>query len=414
MSEGTGDRRPPQVTWGAAITVVCGVLLVATAFDALAGLRSVDTREQLMKTLDSPEARQLGISIEQATTAMHGLLLAGGAAAAVAAVLGGYAYQRHTGARAGLGVAAVVALIGSLAADPVLGILLVVGAGLLWSPAARVWFRPELARERFPGVEEPTDGPPPVEQPPAVPMPAADRAAPRLPRDPANVPPPTHGFGGPAAPVPWSPPASGSYGVTPVGPAPVPPSPGWRPPTPGSVKAAVALTWTCCVLALVALIAAAAVLANDRARVVEVLREQPGYDRFAGHEDALIGALWFLDGVFVLWTLAAAAVAVFVLRGHEWARVLLLVSAGVSAVVGLAAFPASVFHVVGSAVALGLLLSRSASAWFRHRRSTPANAAAVWAPPPGQGPPGQGSPGRGPGADDDQLPPGGGGTPPVW
>jgi hypothetical protein len=157
------------------------------------------------------------------------------------------------------------------------------------------------------------------------------------------------------------------------------------------------------VLALVALIAAAAVLANDRARVVEVLREQPGYDRFAGHEDALIAALWFLDGAFVLWTLAAAALAVFVLRGQDWARVLLLVSAGMSAVVGLAAFPASVFHVVGSLVVLGLLLSRSASAWFRHRRALPVGPSPVWGPPP-----------PGPGSGNDQPRRDGGGTPPVW
>ncbi|MGN6253211.1 MAG: hypothetical protein ACTHNS_15510 [Marmoricola sp.] len=395
MSGASTDRRPSQVTWGAAITVVCGVLLVATAFDALAGLHSVDTREQLARAVDSPQARGLGITVEEATRVLHVLLLVGGAAAAVAAVLGGYAYLRHTGARAALPVAAVVALVGSFEADPLLGVLLVLGAGLLWSRPARTWFRPRPDAVAFttPGAAEPAersaepraavppdDQPappahPPAPEPPNPPYPPVPTGGP-----PGAAPPPTYGFGGGAHPVP--PPVTGTYPSS----APVPPPgpwhrAGWRPPAPGSVKAAVALTWTCCALALVGLVAAAAVLAGDRARILELLREQPGYDRFAEHQDALVGALWFVDGALALWTLAAAVVAVFVLRGHEWARVLLLVSAGVAALVALAAFPASVFHLIGSAVVFALLLSRSAAAWFRHR------AAPAVAGPPAHRPP---------------------------
>lgn len=375
MSEGSGQRRPPQVTWGAALAVVCGVLLVATAFDGLTGLRSVETRARLARAIDSAAAGGVDLTVADATQVLHGLLLLAGGAAAVAAVLGGYAYRRHAGARAGLAVVAVLALIGSLAADPLLGFLLVLGAGLLWSPPARAWFRPGSTvptPASGPGHAEGADaaagptpfGPPaagPREMPPPQPRRLGGPEAPG-PSTGVPAPPPTYGFGTAGGPAP----------VVAPGP-PVPyqaqaPRPGWsrwRPPAPGSVKAAVALTWTCCLLALAAFLAAAAVLANDRARVIELLQQQPGYARFADHQDALVAALWFLDGAFTLWTLSAAVLAIFVLRGHDWARVLLIVSAGGAAVVGLLAFPASVFHVVGSAVVLGLLLSRSATSWFR-------------------------------------------------
>lgn len=373
MSEGSGQRRPPQVTWGAALAVVCGVLLVATAFDGLTGLRSVDTRERLAQAVDGAAAGGVELTVADATQVLHGLLLLAGGAAAVAAVLGGYAYARHTGARAGLAVAAVLALVGSMAADPLLGLLLVLGAGLLWSPPAREWFRPgtlapagaERGADRGGDATPPAEAhdPPPEQLPTRPPVAGGPTHGPHSVPEGASAPPPTYGFGT----------TGGWPGTAPGGPAPLAAQPGpWnetpgrrRPPAPGTVKAAVALTWTCCGLALVAFIAAAAVLADDRARVVDLLRQQPGYDRFADHEDALVAALWFLDGAFALWTLSAAVLAIFVLRGHDWARVLLLVSAGAAAVVGLLAFPASVFHVVGSGVVLALLLSRSAVAWFR-------------------------------------------------
>jgi hypothetical protein len=125
---------------GAGFAIVASALLLVSVFDAMAKLRSVDTREELTKALDSAAARGLGVSLDQATDVLHGLLLISGGGAAVAAVLAVFAMLGHAAARTMLTVLAVVVLLCSAPVDPMLGVVLALGAGMLWSQPARDWF----------------------------------------------------------------------------------------------------------------------------------------------------------------------------------------------------------------------------------------------------------------------------------
>ena len=119
MSDERRPVRPPQVTWGAAFAIVASALVVVSAFEAMAALHSVDTRDALAKALDSSMLRGRGLTVDQATDVLHGLLLVSGAGAAVVAVLAVFLVLGNVGARVVLTVLAVVVILGS--AVPVAG-----------------------------------------------------------------------------------------------------------------------------------------------------------------------------------------------------------------------------------------------------------------------------------------------------
>ncbi|MCW2755785.1 MAG: hypothetical protein JWQ32_3196, partial [Marmoricola sp.] len=168
MSQTDPGPRPIEITVGGVVASGASLMLVVAVFDAMGQLRSVDTRAAITQSVTSGYAKGLGISVDQATSIIHGLLLVAGAAAAAAAVLGFFVLQRNRGARIALSVAAVPILLTAHYSQGFLSLLVVTGTALLWSRPARDWFagRPQAPRPERIARETPVRPPVPPYRPP--------------------------------------------------------------------------------------------------------------------------------------------------------------------------------------------------------------------------------------------------------
>ena len=105
----------------------------------------------------------------------------------------------------------------------------------------------------------------------------------------------------------------------------------------------------------------------------EVHRQNPDLDSQGVSDDLLIGVSFAMLAGFALWCVATAVVAFFVFRGHEWARITLLVSAAVATAIFLLGSVVGAFLLaitLGTSVGTVVLLVRpEVRAWFRVRRS---------------------------------------------
>ena len=113
--------------------------------------------------------------------------------------------------------------------------------------------------------------------------------------------------------------------------------------------------------------------------VTEALRSSPQWQdavQQAGvSEDLLMPALVVSCLLGGGWALGACLLAWFVRRRHDWARILLIISAGVTFLFALAAFPVGLVIQLAAAVTIGLLFHAETRAWFAQRPTLP---------PPGQ------------------------------
>jgi len=172
------------------------------------------------------------------------------------------------------------------------------------------------------------------------------------------------------------------------------------------VTAAIVLTWI--ITPLVAFVFSVVVLMLLVARdtLLDAIRRAPNLDASGYTTEDLLAALWVACAMLLFWCLVAAVLAFFAFRRQPWARVVLVGSAGMAALVSLLAVPLGLLVAVPSAATVGLLLSRSARTWY---------AAPAGPPPP---PPYAGGGGR-PAAHPQQYPPqpppqAPSSKPPVW
>jgi hypothetical protein len=128
-------------------------------------------------------------------------------------------------------------------------------------------------------------------------------------------------------------------------------------------------------IALAGFAAAALALLVAHDDLMDEITRRREYQDLNLDETALTAVLWAALVVFSLWALVACVLAVFVWRGHNWARILLAISSVLAALFCLVTVPLSVLHLVASAVVVGLLFSPAANQWFRDR--------SVRRPPPG-------------------------------
>ncbi|MCW2856489.1 MAG: hypothetical protein JWR52_2104 [Marmoricola sp.] len=357
MSQTDPGPRPIEITVGGVVASGASLMLVVAVFDAMGQLRSVDTRAAITQSVTSGYTKGLGISVDQATSIIHGFLLVAGAAAAAAAVLGFFVLQRNRGARIALSVAAVPILLTSHYSQGFLSLLIVTGTALLWSRPARDWFagRPQTPRPERIARETPVRPPVPPYRPPVpdVQVRPSDPDAPQ--------PPPSQGWG-----VPTGPPAPG-------------PAPYWPPPNPyarvprtwvdgrpRSVVVACVLTWTFAGLTGVMFGSTSIALAANRSGFIKLMRQSPEWK--ASYADTLQGNTFVVTGAVVgLWCIAAVLLAVLVWRGVAWAWILLIVSTVLATVLSLYALPLSIPMFAVLAIALGRLLSPPTRVWFASR-----------------------------------------------
>jgi hypothetical protein len=388
MAETQVPPRPRQVTFAGIVSASGCALLVLVLFDQMARARSIESREALTQALSKPPWQDSGIGVAQALDVLHGLMLVSGALAAAGCVLGVYALRRHRGARVGLTIVAVLMLFSAVLVADVLPVVVAIAVGMLWTREARAWFDGRVL-EPEPVAPVPPRAPTRAEMdswaPPGAPPDTVGS-------DPASWPPPL-------APTP-APASSPGTGPAVSGPVEHVAGPG---PRPGVVTAAVAATWVSCGLVTLGLAVVMVWVLVDKAALYDLLRRDQA-QRGLDSPNADLAAVLVLCVLLILWSLAASGIAVWALDRRNWARVTLVVNAGIVALVALVltagASPFTlVFAVVAVAVAVLLLLPAS-NAWYAGRPREPRP---TYPPPPG--PPASGPPASGPPGQE---------KPPVW
>jgi hypothetical protein len=405
MSEQKPLARPRQVTTAGVMGVVGSALVVLSLFDALQRLRSVEMREAVDEFLAEPPGDGLGVSTAWAIDVLHGLVLFSGALAAVAAVLAIYVFQRHQAARIGFSIVAALLLVTSPFSSGAMAMIVAFAAVMLWGQPARDWFAgrepapaPAAAAERrsdrpdpwaLPGAR--TDS---TEEPPRAPEQSAAPAQ-------QQPPPAAYPFGSRPDPG-WAPPAYDQQPGTPTWAAGTTSDPDRRP---ASVTVAAAITWIFAGFSTFLFAVVVLMLMFGQDALVEAVRADARFDEMNVSMDDLLAALWVGSSIAIFWSLSAVILAVLAFRRIGWARIVLAVSAAITALVSITAGLAGLVMVVPAAATVGLLFSRGANAWYsrKPRSSTP------------PGPPAAG-PAAGPQQQPPQQPqpPQQSGKPPVW
>ncbi|GAB3248113.1 hypothetical protein GCM10027425_04350 [Alteromonas gracilis] len=325
------------------------LFLVLSVVSTMGELNTVAYREDIEDFLST---RGLGLTVDSALSVARGMLFATGAAAAAALVGVVYAARRDKPARIVVSVTAVVVFLAGSVADPLLAAFVAAGATLLWSGPANDWFAGRPIRQPRPlgagrsrgDAEDPSasDGSPS----------AATGTSP---------------FAGPTAngPAATGPAAHGPLGSGPTA-APASGRTRRRGQAPQEVVTAALVTAT---------MSAAVVLGMvfDTARYLtnpETLAETYADSGMSGRgisEDMWTAALVVGALLLIGWALGAIGLALMTVRGHSWARILLIVSAATAGLMTLVigfGQPLALIVAVACAATVWLLLRPAAHRFF--------------------------------------------------
>ncbi|HYF71877.1 MAG TPA: hypothetical protein VD864_03595 [Nocardioides sp.] len=333
------SARPRQVTLAGWLIMVGSVIVVAMVFDRIGALHTLETRESVEKFLAEPPGSDLGVGVDGIIELLRITSMVAAGCATAAAILGYQVLRRSRSARLALTIIAVPLFLTGTVTGGFVSSVVAAAALMLWLQPSRDWFR---------------DGGPAAPREGAL----ADRMSASV-----DAPVPPAWQGTPAAP------ASSPYAAAPHAAAPAPQAGSARPP---AVLRACVLTWVTSGLTALGLVLSAVVLAVDPDMLLdEAHRQRPNLAEDGVSDDMLLGVAFAMMGALVLWCVAAAVLAFLVLRGVDWARIVLIVSAGIAAAVSVAGLVVGGFLLVvtlAASVAVALLLVRSDTAsWFRQR-----------------------------------------------
>ncbi len=385
MSDTKALARPRQVSMAGGMALVVALLLVVSLFDAMSQVRSVETRSAIADFLATPPGDGLSLGVDEVVRLLRLVVLLNGAVAAAAVVLSVYVFQRHNGARIGLTVAAALLLFTAPVTDASTGVLPVVlafAATMLWSRPARDWFAGREPARAAADASQP-EQPPTAHQehstrlPAWAPPTAEDRLSDEAPQQPGPAPYPFGSRPGAEGRAPAHPPVGYPQPAYPQQPAGGPQQGGYAAwggagqRRPASVTAAAWITWVFTGLTVVGYVLLLAVMVVARDTFLEALRGDPQVAQSNLTTDEIVASLWVVGVVVILWSLVAAVLAFLAYRRMGWARVTLAVSAGMTGLLALvlAAFgsPGTLLHAVAAFTTVGLLVSRSANAWYADR-----------------------------------------------
>jgi hypothetical protein len=311
--------RPTQVTIAASLVMAGSVVVVLTAFDRIARLRSADTREAVQEFRATALGEWLGLDLQGTLSLMRVLTMVAAACATAAAILGFQILRRSRPARLVLTLLAPPLFLGGVAVGGFLPAVVVGSIIMLWFQPARDWLDGRTPRSA-PASPMETPASPEAEAPPPLPPPPAP-----------NEPRPYAGFGAAtSAPAPPPPPTVVPPGVMPGGPTPyaAASAPPVGPARPAALMWACGLAWAgAAIVSVVMLLSVVAVLAAPDTLLDEVYRQNPDL-RSEGITPSTLRSTVIVAGtLLVLWAVSAAVLAVFAWRGRSWAWTALLVSA---------------------------------------------------------------------------------------
>jgi hypothetical protein len=134
-----------------------------------------------------------------------------------------------------------------------------------------------------------------------------------------------------------------------------------------TVTVAAWLTWALSAIALLGFVVIAFVLIAARDEFMRQLRADPNFEQLDAPTDQIVAALWLLGAIALIWGVVAMVLAWFAYRRANWARITLVVSAGMTALFSLVAFPVGLLHTLGSIAVVALLFTGGANEWYARR-----------------------------------------------
>jgi hypothetical protein len=354
----------------AVMSVVGSLLLVVSLFDTLGRLRTPETRETVAEFLARPPGSGLGIDVAQAVDLMRALALLSGALAAAALVFAVFVLQRHGSARIGFTVVAGLLLL-TVPVAGLMPLLLAFAALLMWSQPARDWY---AGRAPTPATAAPGRSRPPAlsEERPApsrFPFGSAPRPPAEEPQPEGTAPPAQTEQPAPQPPHPPNQPYPGYAGYPAMGYPQPPRDPDRRPTT---VLIAAVLTWLGAGAAALGMVVFVLVLATGGDAFVDEFNRAAEGSQLRLGRDEVLAAGWAIASLFLVWSLVAMVLAYLAFRRSNAARIVLAVSAGMTALVSLVMILSGVsLLTLALSVTAGILLfTGGANEWYS-RRSRP-------------------------------------------
>ena len=357
MTDSGGSRasaRPRQVTVAGVMATAACLLLVVTLFDAMAQVRSTEMRDSIEDFLGKPPGDGLGVGVSAMVDVLRAMVLFSGAVAAAGAVLGIYVLRRHRGARIGLTVAAVLLLFSATFVAGFLPILVAVATAMLWGRDSRDWFDGRAPRPRSEErLADPRSSGSPAE---AMTVWRPDPEVPR--RDPE--------------PAPGSTPAPGPA-VRPFGTVGEhrPPQSALEGRRPSSVTLACWLTWVSAGLIAGVFLLMVLTLLSQQDQLLAELRKNASFTDLGLSDQQVLGILWVLSAVSIVWAIAAMVLAVLAFRRFQLGRIGLAISAGLAGAVCLLAVPFGWLHAGAAFATLVLLARKETGRWYAGRDGRP-------------------------------------------
>lgn len=323
VSEPTPER-PRQVTMAGWMIMVGSAFAVLLVFDRLSGLHTLEKQEAINDFLSTGPGSDLGVSADFVVSAIRTLGMVTAGCATAAGILGFQVLRRSKSARTAVTVLAVPIFFAGMVTGGFITSVVAASAAILWLQPSRSWFDGKPAPERR---TAPKPAGPPVAAPFATHLNAAQTTA---------------------VPVPPVAPAS---------------------PRPPAVLWACVLTWICTAFVTLGLLASAVALAvSPDLMLDQVHMDNPDLAAQGISDDLLIVATYVMIVALVAWCVSAAGLAVLVLRGIDWARIVLIVSAATCAVFCLVGSAVGAFVLVlplfASVFVIGMLVRSDARPWF--------------------------------------------------
>jgi hypothetical protein len=137
---------------------------------------------------------------------------------------------------------------------------------------------------------------------------------------------------------------------------------------PTTVTVAVWITWALSALSILAFVMIGFVLGVARDEFLNQLEQDPNFEQLDVPTDQVVAALWVIGAIALFWGIAAMVLAWFTYRRANWARITLVVSSAMTALVSLVAFPVGLLHTLGAGAVAALLFMGGANEWFAGQR----------------------------------------------
>jgi len=307
--------RPAQVTLAAWLVMAGSLVVVVAAFDQIAGLHTMETRQAVEEFLNDDVGKTLGLDVQSTLSLMRVLTMIAAACATAAGILGYQVLQRSRSARFVLTLLATPLFLTGVVVGGLIPSMVVGAIVMLWFQPARDWVDGKTPR---PAPVTPKAQVPPSPPPPPISPPHDSGAR------------PVSGFGDRTSLLDSLPPPR----TAPIGAAPYAVGAG-RPP---ALVWACVLTWAGSALTFVAMLVTVVVMVVSPDLVTdELLRQNPNLESDGLSVDSLRSTVLYAGSLLVVWSLTAIVLAAYAWRGRPWAWTALVVSSASASVMCLLA-----------------------------------------------------------------------------